>query len=185
MKVKGNILLARKSFVEKHFGADGWARVLQSLDAKDRAVFEGAVSNVGWYAFGVGQRLDAAIVKVLGNGDQGVFKRMGAASAQANLTTVHKNFLVPGNPQGFLAHAPIIYRFYYDTGRREYESTGPHSGVLTTYDADTFSKVDCLTVIGWYEEALKMCGAKEAVVVEEACRAQGKPHCRYRLQWKT
>jgi uncharacterized protein (TIGR02265 family) len=143
----------------------------------------GPISNVGWYPFALGQKVDAAIVKVLGKGDQNFFKKVGAASAQSNLTTVHKHFLAPGNPAAFLAHAPLIYRFYYDTGRREYQATGPTSGVLTTYDAETFSHVDCLTVIGWYEEALRMCGAKDVVMVEEECRANGKPHCRYRVHW--
>jgi len=183
MKVKGNVLIARKNFVEERFGAEGWERLLGSLPDADRAQLSVPLSAVGWYPFGIGQRLDAAIVKVLANGDHNVFKRMGAASALSNLTTVHKHFLVKGNPQAFLAHAPLIYKFYYDTGRREYEQLGPNSGTLTTYDADTFSHVDCLTVVGWYEQALKMCGAKEATVVEEACRAQGKPFCRYRLQW--
>jgi len=183
MKVKGNILIARKNFVETHFGAAGWDQVLASLPDEARAQLLRPLSTVGWYPFALGHELDDAIVKALGKGDKNVFRRMGAASAQSNLTTVHKHFLVPGNPQAFLAHASLIYKFYYDTGHREYEPTGPTSGVLTTYDADTFSHVDCLTVAGWYEEALKMCGAKEATVIEEACRAQGKPHCRYRLKW--
>jgi hypothetical protein len=80
--------------------------------------------------------------------------------------------------------APVIYKFYYDTGYREYKETGPTSGVLTTFGAETFSRPDCLTVIGWYKEALRMCGAVRVVVTEEECRALGDPHCRYRFQWK-
>jgi len=37
---------------------------------------------------------------------------------------------------------------------------------------------------GWYKEALKMCGAKNVVAVEEECRAKGGSCCRYRFQWK-
>jgi len=33
--------------------------------------------------------------------------------------------------------------------------------------------LDCLAVIGWYKEALKMHGAKNVVIVEERCRATG------------
>ena len=60
---------------------------------------------------------------------------------------------------------------------------GEHEGVLTTHDAEAFSTVDCLTVIGWYKEALKMCGAATVEMREEACRAKGDPCCRYRLRW--
>ena len=78
----------------------------------------------------------------------------GEASADQNLATLHHAFLVEGNPHAFLAKAPAIYRMYYETGRREYKQAGEREGVLTTYDAETFSGPDCLTVIGWYRRAL-------------------------------
>ncbi|HER43145.1 MAG TPA: TIGR02265 family protein, partial [Candidatus Eisenbacteria bacterium] len=112
------------------------------------------------------------------------FQDIGAKSAERNLTREHKTFLTPGDPQAFLKKAGIIYNFYYDKGYREYEETGPTSGVLTTHEAETHSVPDCMTVIGWYREALKMCGAKEIRIVEEECRAKGGSCCRYRVEWK-
>lgn len=67
-----------------------------------------------------------------------------------------------------MAKAPTIYGFYYDTGRRTYEPTGPTSGVVTTYDARSFSSIDCLTVLGWHKQALEMCGATDIAAEEEA-----------------
>jgi len=58
------------------------------------------------------------------------------------------------------------------------------SGIMTTHDAETFSVPDCLTVVGWYRETLKMCGAKNVEMEEETCRAKGGPYCRYRVQWE-
>jgi hypothetical protein len=55
--------------------------------------------------------------------------------------------------------------------------------VLTTYDAETFSAHDCQTVIGWYERALEMCGARDVRIVEEECRATGGATCRYSVSW--
>ena len=77
-------------------------------------------------------------------------------------------------------------RFYladHDQGRREYQRVGPKEAVLTTYDAETYSTADCLTVIGWYRKALEMCGAEAPSVVEEECRARGGQVCRYRITW--
>jgi len=56
-------------------------------------------------------------------------------------------------------------------------------GVLTTYEAETFSAPDCLTVVGWYRRALELCGAGSVRVVEEECRAKGGTVCRYRVSW--
>lgn len=183
MKVKGNVLAARKAFVEQHFGADAWPKVLQSLPEEDRAILSRGITALSWYPFELGQRLDAAIVESVGRGSHRVFEEIGSASAMANLATVHKSFLATGDPQAFLARAPVLYKFYYDKGHREYKATGPCSGILTTYNADTFSSLDCLTVIGWYKTALALCGAKNVTMTETTCRAKGGEHCRYQIVW--
>ena len=184
MKVKGNILKARIAFVEERFGSQGWSRVLESLGPEDQKILGGSILNLSWYPFDCSTRLDEAIVKVLGGGNTRLFEEMGKASAKENLTGVHSNLVAPGDPQAFMRKAQVIYQFYYDTGYRTYEETGPTSGVMTTYEAKTFSTADCSTVIGWYREALAMCGAKDVQVVEDTCRARGGDFCRYKVSWR-
>ena len=55
---------------------------------------------------------------------------------------------------------------------------------MTTFQAETYSAEDCLTVIGWYKQALKMCGANDVEIIEDTCRARGGEFCRYLLRWK-
>lgn len=183
MRIKGNILKARRAFVEQQFGAGSWDRVVDSLPAEDQRVLRGIVTHGAWFDFDLGTRVDEAIVAVLGGGRREVFEEMGRASARENLTTVHKLLVEHGNPQAFMAKANVIYQFYYGVGRREWEASGPNSGVMTTYDADTFSMPDCMTVVGWYKQGLEMCGAKNPKVVETDCRGNGAAVCRYEVSW--
>ena len=115
-----------------------------------------------WYPFELGKKLDEAIVAEIGGGRPEFFEKLGEASADKNLGAagVHRSFLVPGDPHAFLAKTPLIYSYYYDQGRREYEKAGEREAVLTTRDAETFSAPDCLTVVGWYRRALEMCGRR-------------------------
>jgi len=182
-RVKGTVLKSRLAFVTEHAGMDALQAVLATFAPADRRVLETALT-VGWYPFELGKALDDAIVKVVGGGDPQFFRRLGRASADKNLTSLHRTFLTPGDPHAFLGKAQQIYGLYYDTGRREYERTGEKSGVITTRDAETFSAPDCLTVVGWYERALEMCGARRVAVVEDECRAQGGQACRYRVTWE-
>ncbi len=182
MRVKGNVIKSRLTFVTNSFGDAGLQRVLACLTDNDRKALK-TVTNVAWYDFDLGARLDKAIVSAVGGGNMRVFEDMGRASAKENLTTVHATFLQPRDPQKFMAKAPLIYSFYYDKGRRTWEPTGPTSGVLTTYDSETFSTADCATVIGWHKEALGMLGARNVQVTEEACRARGDQSCRYKISW--
>lgn len=183
VKVKGAAILSRRAFVVEEYGEDAWARLLEKLDEEDRVQLQGRVLTSSWHPFELNERLDGAIVAELGGGDPAIFERIGARSARGNLTGPHAAFLAEGDPDRFLAATDRIFKFYYDTGHRTYEATGPGSGIITTYEAETSSHTDCLTVIGWYKEALKMCGAENVEMTEESCRAQGGPHCRYRLKW--
>jgi uncharacterized protein (TIGR02265 family) len=182
-QVKGAVLLSRKEFVREEYGDDAWQKVLGGVSAANRAQLEGVLLSSRWYPFEINADLDRAIVEVLGRGDRNVLKKIGARSARTNLGGAHQAFLKKGNPQAFMAGTDRIYRFYYDEGHREYESTGPSSGVITTHGAATFSENDCLTVIGWYEEALRMCGATRVQITEDPCRARGGPYCRYLVSW--
>jgi len=183
-KVKGAAILARRAFVQDELGEGGWERVLAVLPPEHRQPLAGMVLSTQWLPFELNDALDRAIVEVVGDGDRAVFKRIGARSAQENLGGPHRHFLTPGDPAAFMRRAERIYRFYYDVGRREFEPTSDSSGVMTTYEAETFSDTDCLTVIGWYEHALGLCGASSVEIVEEQCRAHGAPYCRYRVSWK-
>lgn len=181
-QIKGTVLKARLAYVEDHFGREGLDKVLASLPPEDRAELA-KVLTIKWYPFEIGRRLDDAIVREAGGNDPRFFERLGESSADQNLRTVHAAFLVPGQPHAFLAKAQSIYALYYETGRREYTRAGDTEGVLTTFDAETFSTPDCLTVIGWYRKALEMCGAENVQIMEEECRARGGQVCRYRVSW--
>jgi uncharacterized protein (TIGR02265 family) len=182
VRIKGSVLKARLTLVEQLVPQDGVARVLEALPEEDRQTLRSLLPST-WYPFALGERLDQAIVARIGRGNPAFFERLGEASAQANLTGVHRQFLVQGDPHAFLAQTSMIYSFYYDQGRREYEAAGPRQALLTTYDADVFSVPDCSTVVGWHRRALEMCGVTNPRVVEEECRARGGKVCRYRVSW--
>ena len=181
-QIKGGVLKSRLAFVEQHSGRDGVEKVMNTLPPDDRRVLATALA-VTWYPFELGKRLDDAIVRALGGGRSDFFEKLGEASAQQNLQSFHKCFVTQGDAHAFLSKAPAIYKLYYETGHREYKKMGEREAMLTTFDAETFSAPDCLTVIGWHRKALEMCGVKGVQVVEESCRAKGSDACRYRFRW--
>jgi uncharacterized protein (TIGR02265 family) len=183
IQIKGAVLKSRLALIEQMAPGKGLSDVLGRLTPQEADTLR-TLLPTNWYPFELGRRLDAAIVDELGGGRPEFFERIGAASAEQNLRGVHKQFLAEGDPQEFLSRAPMIYAFYYDQGRREYEAAGEREAVLTTRDADVFSVPDCATVVGWHRRALEMCGARNPRVVEEECRARGGQVCRYRLSWE-
>jgi uncharacterized protein (TIGR02265 family) len=183
-RIKGAVLQSRLKYVRDVAGEPGLAQVLARLPPEDREVLSGAILTVTWYSLDLNLRLDAAIAAVLSPDDKSrVFLEMGRASAEVNLKGVHRAYVREGDPQFLLAAAPLIYAAYYASGSRSYEKAGEKAAVLRTRDAETVSATDCLTVVGWHERAIEICGGKDVKVVETLCRAKGAALCEYRCEW--
>ena len=179
--VKGGALLSRLHFVREQRGEEGVASVLARLDPTDRAACDQILTNM-WYPFELNQRLDEAIAAELALGEK-VFVMIGEKSAAHNLANAHKVFIMGQDPQGLLKRAAQIYQSYYDTGHRTYEAAGATKAILRTHDSRTFSKHDCLTVVGWHRKAIEMCGGTNVRVRETKCRASGADVCEYVCEW--
>jgi uncharacterized protein (TIGR02265 family) len=183
-RIKGHILLSRIQYVREVAGEARFLEVLASLPAEDRAILSGMILPVTWYSLDLNLRLDAAIAAVLSPGDRSrVFLEMGRASAEKNLTGVHRAYVRQGDPHFLLASTPLIYAAYYAVGNRTYEKTGERSATLRTQAVEIVSATDCLTVIGWHQRAIEMCGGTDVKVEETQCRTRGAPYCEYRCSW--
>ena len=181
--VKGSVLRSRLEFVRDHFGAAGVQRLLDAMPDEDRVLLSGGLLPAQWYPFALGERLDRTVMQVLGGGDPEIFRRLGRRSADLNLAGVHAVFVHQSDPQALLRRAPAIYKLYYDTGYRVYEKIGERSCRLTTHASDSYSEADCLTVIGWHERAVELCGGHQPRVEHPNCRARGAPVCEYLISW--
>ncbi len=113
LQVKGSVLLARLSYLKSR-GAGVLDAVLLRLPDDDRRTLRGLLLPVDWHPLGLNVRLDQAIADVLSPHDRSqAFRQMGRASAEVNLRTVHRNFVVAGEPHHLLRHhAERFIRLY-------------------------------------------------------------------------
>jgi uncharacterized protein (TIGR02265 family) len=181
--VKGSVIASRLAFVRDERDGAAVDRVLAGLAEEQRVVLKGMILPFAWYPFELNEALDSAIAVEFACGDQ-IFLRLGARSADDNLGSAsQKQYIRDRNPQGLLKNTSAIYGVYYNTGRREYVKLSETSAVLRTFESLSFSTADCLTVVGWYERALAMCGGGNVRVVQAKCRANGDDVCEYECSW--
>lgn len=179
--VKGSVLKSRLSFIDE-LDPKSKERIFARLLPEDRATLEGIILPAGWYPFETGARLDASIAEELGGGDA-LYRELGAKSATDNLSASHRVYVRERDPHGLLKAAASIYRLYYASGHRTYERAGDKKAILRTIGSETFSTEDCLTVVGWHEKAIEMCGGRHPRVRETKCRARGDDCCEYVCEW--
>ena len=184
-RIKGSVLITRLNMLRQHGGQNRLDEVLKRLPEADRLALRGMILPIAWYPLEMNLRLDAAIADVLSPEDRArALKDMGRASAEDNLKGAHHVFLRAGEPHFLLSQAAQIYRFYYSVGHRTYEKSGPRTAVIRTFDAETVTEADCLTIIGWHEKAVEMSGGKNVHIAHAQCRAGGAPHCEYTISWE-
>lgn len=183
-KIKGFVVLSRRQFIEQTFGADVWERVIAALPEADRRVMNGVLLASSWVPLSAVIALDEALIGVVGGRADEAFRALGRKSAETNLPTLQANLLKGKTPQKFLAQVPAIYRLYYEGGTRDYQPTGERSGTITTTGAEYTTWGECLTVMGWHERALELCGAKGVRITHPVCKARGGAVCRYDLRWE-
>jgi uncharacterized protein (TIGR02265 family) len=183
-RVGGNIILARRTFVQQHGGEVLWDRVLRHLSDDDARSLRRVLLVTTSYPLDLNLKLDEAIAKELYPSDpRRAFLEMGRSSAEVNLKGPHRAFVRENNPHHLLSFTETIYAYYYGEGRRTYEKTGPSSATLTTHGAPVSTPGDCLTVVGWHERAIELSGGKNVQVVETLCRTRGDVVCEYRCAW--
>jgi uncharacterized protein (TIGR02265 family) len=183
-RIKGTVLISRLNMVRQNGGQARLEEVLRRLPPADQALLRKMILPINWYPFELNLRLDAAIADVLSPEDRTrAFMEMGRASADENLKGAQHVFVRQGDPHFLLSQAPQIYRFYYATGSRTYEKTGPKSAVLRTFGAENVTETDCLTIIGWHQRAIELSGGRSVRVLHTKCVAKGAAHCEYLCQW--
>lgn len=183
-RIKGSVLISRLNMLRQHGGAARVEEVLHRLSDADQVVLRKLILPIAWYPLELNLRLDSAIADVISPEDRArAFIDMGRASAEENLHGAHGLFVQTGNPQALLSQSPQMYRFYYAVGSRTYEETGPRSGVIRTFSAENVTEADCLTIIGWHQRAIEICGGRDVRIVHSLCRARGAPHCEYQCSW--
>lgn len=180
--IRGGVVKSRLAFVRTEKGDAAVQSVLGRLSEGDRELFGGSIDVNAWYPFDAGARLDESIAEEFGGGER-VFRVMGARSAEFNLGHAQRLFVEGRDPHGLLRSASTIYRLYYDTGSRTYQAMSTRRAVLRTLQSKTYSALDCLTVMGWHEKAIEMCGGREPRVSHPKCRARGDSFCEYVCEW--
>jgi len=140
-KIKGASIRARLHFLDEH-GDDIKQAVLDRLSNEEVKVLTGLLLAPNFYPLSLISNLDEAIAIELDPGNKiEIYRRLGRASAEDNLTSIHASLAQGEGPHDILERYPSVRRLYYSDGTAEYERQGETQGQLTLTDADFTERV--------------------------------------------
>jgi hypothetical protein len=180
-QVRGELFLARFSYVRDTYGPDAMQRLLGGLTESDRRELE-TVAERQWYSFALLNRLDRAIAERLAGSDTGVYERLGAASAR-DRTMALKDVAAFVSVHGFLARTAEEHRRFHTFGRASYRRISFTEGELTYLEYPEPDRVYCLGGLGYLRAAVEQLAGPPVMVEERWCQCRGDAACVFNMQW--
>jgi len=183
MQVKGSLLKTRWEFLSERFGPEAVQRVLALLPEAEHLRAGSALSGA-WIPFSLATQVDEAIVSCFG-GHIGICMDIGAYSARRNLTTIYRIFLDRSkrDPFRLLEHLAVLHGSLYDWGSSRASRLDDGGCLMEADYAGGATRVNCLTALGFYREALLLVGIETATATERGCEASGARRCAIELRW--
>ena len=181
--VKGSVLEVRFRWVEKHHGPPGLDKLLRSLHAEDRALYEKVILASSWYPFGAFVRVNEAIDRAFGAGDLALIPDIARWAADENLPTLYKFFYKVGSVSFILGMASRLWRVNYDAGSLEVDA-GDGAAAVRIVDWPEPHRVHCIAVAAWAKRSAELSGASDVTLAEKSCRANGGSACELALTWR-
>ena len=169
----------RQFIVERH-GEAGWTRLCAALRERHGITLPAGLETGSWLptlwfttALNVGRDLF---------GPPDFHEKYGSASAEYELSWVHRVALRFSSPLWLLERGAAYWRSAHTTGRWEVEG---HRGWMrgTLHD---FAVVDgnyCASLRTWILRGCLMTGASRTFVAERTCRARGSDACVFEGTW--
>lgn len=182
MRVKGLTLKSRIRFVEKTYGKDALKELARHLRPETAALVLDPMKlrATAWYDLEVQSDIDVNICKHLAAGDESVFRRMGAFSAefQGGATKEVRD------PIKMFQLIAAVFDRYFSPGHVEIIKTGDKEAHLRLFEFRSV-KENCMSNLGFLEKNLELNGFTPLVVEETQCSENPKnKYCEYHIVWK-
>lgn len=182
-QLKGSAYLSTLAFIDAKYGSAARERVLERLDAEDRAIFGATPLAIGWYPLAPFPRLLRAMDAELGRGDLSLVIERGTWAAINDMRTVHRVLLKLVTASWVVEKGMKLWPNFHTTGRWESKREGDKGARALLHDLGVVDEAMCATLEGWMIGLLSLAG-KQASVAHSECRARGAAACVFHVSWK-
>jgi len=155
-------------------------KALLILPARLHHYLEERIVIASWYPLEDYIALLLAAGQVLSGGGGNIFETMGRTAARAHMAGTYSRFKDKANRQATFT----LLSSMYDTGEMKVVDRAPGRAALEYHGFALPTREVCDTFTGYNLERMTLLGFDSPTVHHVSCRADGKPSCRWELEWK-
>jgi len=182
--IKGNQIILAKRYFTHRFGADALNKVFSAMSPVAREIIEKPVVSGAWESEDAYIEFLAKADETLGCGDYQLDWECGRFLAKESIPTIYKIFIKLGDPAFVIERADRFWHQVHNTGRMETTRTGKNSVIGKLIGKESPHKAFCMSLMGYFQGTLELCGANNIKIEEVRCAANGASHCEYAVSWQ-
>jgi hypothetical protein len=184
MEVKGLTLKSRIRFIEQTYGKESLKDLAKHLRPETAALVSDPVKlrATAWYDLEIQTDLDTNVCKHLAKGDEEVYRKMGAFSAD------FQSFTAGGkevrDPIKMFQLIGAVFDRYFRPGRIDIIKVSDKEALLRLFEFRS-NKENCMSNLGFLEKSLKVHGFRPVLVEETQCSENPlHKYCEYHIKWE-
>jgi hypothetical protein len=187
--VKGSLLLHLRSHVVHRADQETWDRLVLASSAADREHLGSLVLTGSWYPVGLWNRLLSTYLATrAAEESRDEVTAIAQLASDSDMHTLFKLTLRLASPAMVVTRAGSLWGRYFDRGTLTPTELAPTRWRLrleapTAEEEGPSEPICAYGVVAWAEHALRLTGAKHAVVEHSKCRFTFSRYCDYRVSW--
>jgi hypothetical protein len=182
IRIKGTSLLDAVEATRKREGEQRLAQIVASLLPTYRQVFENGIVPTGYYS------LDAFVAFLeagfrFGGDDERILIKRTEAVAERQLTGIYRVFIKLGSPEVVIRRITTIHQTYFTGIGISVELRRGDARIRYTGFRKQHRLMEYV-MIGFYQKALKICGARDVRVQMSIPMADDVEFCELHISWQ-
>jgi hypothetical protein len=183
VQIKGSAVVDMIRSVKTRVGEEGFRVLVALVDDPFRALFLGGIFDAAWYPLDAYVAFLAASLKYSGDDEKVLIDRTEAV-IEGQLQGIYRVFVRGRSPESIIKRIVTIHRTYFNGASVVFELPTPGSAIVKYGNFEKRHRLLEYVIIGFYNKALKLCGAKSVEVLVTVPIARGGGFCELTVSWR-
>ena len=183
VQIKGATIRETVTQIKTRAGDQAFQKVLDLLDEPTRKIFEGEIFASTGYPLDNFARFLEVEIRVLANGREEVITRGAEAVNEKQLQGMYKAFVKAGSPEFIIKRIAAVHATYFQGVSVAVQLPEPRKALIKYTGFEKQHRVMGFAIIGFFNKALELSGAKEAVIYFTTPIEEGRGYAELSIAW--
>lgn len=183
VQIKGATIRETVTQIKTRAGDQAFQKILGFLDEPTRKIFEGEIFASTWYPLDNFARFLEVEIRVLANGREEVITRGAEAVNERQLQGIYKAFVKVGSPEYVIERIAAVHTTYFQGVSVDVQLPEPRKALIKYTGFEKQHRIMGFAIIGFFNKALELSGAKEAVIYFTTPIEEGKGYAELSITW--